>query len=72
MTDEHDLLDAARNGGQDAFARLVGPYLAQHRAYLHRMLTPHFAQDTERWISGPARISTSKATDPASQKGTTK
>ena len=25
MTGEHDLLDAARNGGQGAFARLVGP-----------------------------------------------
>src|SRR6516165_3810704 len=25
-------LDAARNGGQDAFARLVGPYLTQPRA----------------------------------------
>ncbi len=34
MTDEHDLLDAARNGGQDAFARLVGPYLAQPRGLL--------------------------------------
>jgi len=29
MTDEHGLLDAARDGGQDAFARLVGPYLVQ-------------------------------------------
>jgi len=35
-------------------------------------LRPHFAQDTERWISGPARISTSKAADPASQKGATR
>jgi hypothetical protein len=25
MTDEHGLLDAAGNGDQDAFARLVGP-----------------------------------------------
>jgi len=65
MTDEHSLLDAAGNGGQGAFARLVGPYLVQPRACCHRMLTPHFAQDTERWISGPARISTSKATDPS-------
>jgi hypothetical protein len=71
MTDEHGLLDAARNGGQDAFARLVGLCLARPRA-CHRMLMAHFAQDTERWISGPARISTTKATDPASQKGTTK
>jgi hypothetical protein len=68
MTDQHDLLDAARNSGQDAFARLVRPYLAQPRACCHRMLRPHFAQDTERWISGPARISTTEATDPASQQ----
>ena len=54
-------LDAARNGGQDAFARLVGPYLTQPRAYCHRMLRPHFAHDTERWIPGPARISTTKS-----------
>ena len=72
MTGEHDLLDAARNGGQDAFDRAGGPYLAQPRACCHRMLRPHLARDTERWISGPARISTSKATDPASQKGATK
>ena len=72
MTDEHDLLDAARNGGQGAVARPVGPYLAQARACCHRMLRPHFARDTERWISGPARISTSKAADPASQKRATK
>jgi hypothetical protein len=42
MTDQHGLLDAARNGGQDAFARLVGPYLAQPRACCHRMLRPPF------------------------------
>jgi hypothetical protein len=72
MTDQHGLLDAARNGGQDAFARLAGPYLAQPRACCHRMLMAHFAQDTERWIWGPARISTTKAADPASQKGATK
>ena len=72
MTTEHDLLDAARNGGQGAFAWLVGPYLAQPRACCHRMLRPRFARDTERWISGPARISTTKAADPASQKGATK
>ena len=72
MTGEHGLLDAARNGGQGAVARLVGPYLAQPRACGHRMLRPHFAQDTERWISGPARITTSKAADPASQRGVTK
>ena len=34
MTDQHDLLDAARNGGQDASARLVGPCLAQPRGLL--------------------------------------
>ena len=44
MTGEHDLVDAARNGGQDAVARLVRPCLAQSRAYCHRMLRPHFAQ----------------------------
>ena len=72
MTDQHGLLDAARNGDQDASARLVRPCLAQPRADCHRMLRPHFAQDTERWISGPARISTNEAADPASQKGATK
>ena len=72
MTGEHGLLDAARDGGQGAFARLVGPYLAQPRACCHRMLTPHSARDTERWISGPTRISTSEAADPASQRGATK
>ena len=71
MTGEHGLLDAARNDGQGAVARQVGPYLAQPRACCHRMLMAHFAQDTERWISGPARISTSKAADPASQEGAT-
>ena len=65
-------LDAARNGGQDAFARLVGPYLTQPRAYCHRMLRPHFAHDTERWIPGPAWITTTTAADPASQKGAAK
>jgi hypothetical protein len=34
MTDQHGLLDAARNGGQDAFARLVGLCLAQPRGLL--------------------------------------
>ena len=65
MTGEHGLLDAARDGGQGAFARLVGPYLAQPRACCHRMLRPHPAQDTERWISGPARINTTTAADPS-------
>ena len=44
MTGEHDLLGAARNGGQDAVARLVRPCLAQPRAYCRRMPRPHFAQ----------------------------
>jgi hypothetical protein len=74
MTDEHDLLDAARNGDQDktpppGWCARACPSLG---AYCHRMLRPHFAQDTERWISGPARISTSEATDLASQRGATK
>ena len=34
MTDQHGLLDAARNGGQDAFAWLVGLCLAQPRGLL--------------------------------------
>jgi len=72
MTGKHGLLDPARDGGQGAFARLAGPYLVQPQASCHRMLRPHPAQDTQRWISGPARISTSTATDPASQKGATK
>ena len=72
MTGKHGLLDAAHNGDQNASARLVGPCLAQPRADCHRMLRPYFAQDTERWISGPARITTSEATDLASQRGATK
>ena len=72
MTGEQDLLDAVGNGGQNASARLVRPCLAQPRACCHRMLRPHFAQDTGRWIWGPARISTSEATDPASQQRGTK
>ena len=53
MTDEHDLRDAARNGGQSAVARLVGPYPAQPRACCHRMLrAPFRAGGTERWIWG--------------------
>src|SRR5499427_9028508 len=65
MTGEHGLPAAARDGGQDAFARLAGRYLAQPRACCHRMLRPHFARDAERWIPAPARISTTTATDPA-------
>ena len=72
MTGEHGLLDAARTGGQDAFAGLAGPRPAQPQARCHRMLRPHSARNTERWISGPTRISTTTAADPASQKGAAK
>src|SRR5215467_6572671 len=65
MTGEHGLLDAARDGGQGALRPAVSAYLAQPRACCPRMLRPQFARDTERWIPGPARINTSKATDPS-------
>jgi len=72
MTGEHDLLDAARNGGQGAFARLVGPVPGAVSGLLPSNAQAPFRVDTERWIPGPARITTSKATDLASQKGATK
>jgi len=42
MTGEHGLPAAPGKGGQGAFARLVGPYLAQPRACGHRMLMAPF------------------------------
>ena len=58
--------------GPSGWLRVVSSPVAGEVACCRRMLMAHFARDTERWISGPARISTSKATDPASHKGAAK
>ena len=69
MTDEHDLLDAARNGGQDASAGWCARAWPSPGPTAIERSGPISRRDTERWISGPARISTSEATDPSLPAG---